>query len=180
MFRISRSLSVAAVGGLLLIAAVTPTVEAQVAVGATPALGIYSGEFGFEAQAHADWRPPFLAGLVPDVLLSGLAGVSRVETQNEDDANVVILGFLGAIGVHYEFIVGRVELRPGIYGGIQVSTFDGIDADNETVALVAPHGEVAFPVFPNITAGLYVASKLLFYDALEASVTIGPRIRYRF
>ncbi|HKK48370.1 MAG TPA: hypothetical protein VJ932_04700, partial [Alkalispirochaeta sp.] len=124
--------------------------------------------------------PPFLSQTLPGLLIGGIAGVSTVSTENEDGQSVNTVGFLAAAGLHYEIVMGQIELRPGVYGGVQLSTFGGIEADNQLAALISPHVEAAYPVFPNITAGLYVASKLVFYESLEASVTIGPRIRYRF
>ncbi|MFW5695543.1 MAG: hypothetical protein ACOCYB_10270 [Alkalispirochaeta sp.] len=180
MLKTNALLRVAAPALFLLAAAALPPVEAQVAVGATPAVGIYTGATGFEGAVHADWEPPFLSESIPGLLISGIAGVSTVSTENEDGQNVNTVGFLIAAGLHYEIVVGRVEFRPGVYGGVQLSTFGGIEADNQIAALISPHGEVAYSVLPNITAGVYVASKLLFYESLEASVTIGPRIRYTF
>lgn len=180
MCRINTLLRVAAPALLLMTAWALPPVDAQVAVGATPAVGIYAGATGFEGAVHVDWEPPFLSETIPGLLISGITGVSTVSAENEDGQTVNTVGLLAAAGLHYEIIMGRIELRPGVYGGVQLSTFDGIEADNQLAALISPHAAVAYPVFPNITAGLYVASKLVFYESLEASLTIGPRIRYRF
>ncbi|TVR74665.1 MAG: hypothetical protein EA427_00735 [Spirochaetaceae bacterium] len=164
----------------------TPAVHAQLALGITPAVGFYGESglvpetFGFEGHIHLDWLPPFLPARLEGLGLAATVGISTVSTEDETGSDVDTLGFFFGAGVLYHFSLGPLEVRPGFYAGFQYSIFDGVDADDEIPLMVQPHLEVAWAFPRGISAGLYLGYKMLLYDDLEASITLGPRLRYRF
>ena len=174
--RISRRTIVVVTLLFNLAGAVAPqSATAQLAVGVTPAAGLYSGAAGFEGHLHLDWQPDFLPAVLDGTALAAMMGISTISGSEIDT-----LGFMVAVGVLYEYSPGPVDLRPGLYAGVQYSTFDGVDAEDEIPFLLQPHIEAAYQFPFGLSAGLYLGYKALFYDEFEGSITLGPRVRYRF
>lgn len=165
-----------------LVALSVPPLCAEVTTGITPAARLYDGAAGFEATAHVDWQPGFLADSVPGLAFSALGGYTRFSANDVTTDAAVAAG-----GVGYYLPIGTlgIYVRPSVVAGIQHASFSGTDADAETAFLATPEAELGFRWPSGLSAGVYMAFRIVSYtsdaaEGTERSLAVGPRVSFTF
>ena len=161
----------------LILLAVAAAAPADVTLGVTPSVGLYTGVVGFEGIVNVDWEPGFLEVSLPNLALAGGVGYSYL-SQERTTTN----GISAALGAAYTVRPGMLELylKPGVLGGVQFSSFSIDGADPEFPLLLLPYAEIGYAWPFGLTTGIYAALKVLFYEENERSLTLGARVGYSF
>jgi hypothetical protein len=129
-----------------------------------------------------DWQPGFLADSVPGLAASAMGGYARLS-----DSGITTNAAIFAAGVGYYLPIGTIGIyaRPSVAAGMQYASFSGTDADAETAFLFAPEAELGFKWPSGLSAGVYMAFRIVSYTASEAegterSMAAGPRVSFTF